>query len=464
MQFNLVLSKARSYLEKSWASPVGRSVLIVTFFTFGSRFLGFVRQFLILSNMDKLESDILLSANKIPEILSVVLLMGTVYSSVLPISSNLQKQSKEKVSSYLNLTLTTLSAVLLVCMTIMFATMPQLLEYFTGQGLLQKVYGVGLFNQYVLIARILLLLPLIFAVQSIWGVFITINNRFLIYSLAGIFSNLGSILAIAFTNGDVIFTAVGMVLGGVAGSALYLIYALKDQYKLINFNFIQEFKTLKSIFPQWLQTWKLFVPRLFVIDGFYAASFAINPIVQNPGQVTAFDIATSTQGAFFIIVTSLATVVFPDLSDIFDNFATKKDYFYSKIDKYISLAWKLGFAVLLINFIGSPLIIWLYKVLGRGQGTEMYIILLALVAGLSIPLRSVREILSRYIYVRQRQWQPLILSTAGVLGLLVSMWVSMIVFDDAGVAAAIGFIGYNLVWVLGAFWILSIDRAKDQAN
>jgi peptidoglycan biosynthesis protein MviN/MurJ (putative lipid II flippase) len=459
-----LFGKLQLYLQKSWQSPVGRSVLIVTFFTFGSRFLGFVRQFLILSNMDKLESDILLSANKIPEILSVVLLMGTVYSSVLPISSSLQKQSKQQLSSYLNLTLATLSAVLIVCIALMFLLMPQLLEYFTGTEVFAQIVQNDLLDKYILIGRILLLLPLTFASQAIWGVFLTINSRFLIYSMAGIFANLGSILAIALTNGDIVYTAIGMVLGGVAGSILYLIYSLKDHYRLVNFNLSKELENLVSIFPQWIQTWKLFLPRLLVIDGFYAASFAINPIVQNPGQVTAFDIATSTQGAFFIIVTSLGTVVFPDLSDIFDNFETKKDYFYSKIDKYLNLAWRLGFAVLAINFIGSPLIIWLYTILGKGQGTEMYIILLALVAGLSIPLRSVREILSRYIYVRQRQWQPLTLSMLGILGLVVGIWIGMGVFGDAGVAASIGFITYNLTWVIAAMTILQRDRKADKIN
>ena len=169
----------KTVLRKIWLSPITLPVLTITFFTFFSRFLGFVRQYLILRNLTEIDSDLLLSANKIPETISVVLLMGTIYSSVLPIASRIESKDRneENLSSYLNLI--TLSLVLLIgvlsVLGIIFT--PQLLQltWFTSPKIWVIAQQKNLVDDYILASRILFLFPLTFAVQAIWGVFITLK-------------------------------------------------------------------------------------------------------------------------------------------------------------------------------------------------------------------------------------------------------------------------------------------------
>src|ERR671933_2232069 len=88
-----------------------KPVFIITFLTLASKVLGFVRDILTDHKVDRLSSDLLLNANTVSEYLSTFLLMGTIYSSVLPIASKYDSQEKENVelSKYLNLVTLALS-------------------------------------------------------------------------------------------------------------------------------------------------------------------------------------------------------------------------------------------------------------------------------------------------------------------------------------------------------------------
>jgi peptidoglycan biosynthesis protein MviN/MurJ (putative lipid II flippase) len=302
---------------------------------------------LIYTRLSKLESDLLLSANKIPEQISVILLMGTVYSSVLPIASQIQNDTVDKskvdtqVSGYLQIINLSLLAVLLFLCLLLGVFMRPILQVFS-ETLWQEAIVDNRLAEYILAGRILLLLPIIFSIQAILGVFLTIKKRFLVYSLAGIFSNLGSITALAFSEGDFIQVAIGMVIGGLAANIVYLIDCLGRGLIIPKFD-LTTIKQLSMDFKSKItKTWSLFLPRILVIDGFYTANLVINPINQYKGQVTAFDLGTSIQGAFFIIITALGTVFFPNLSELFYNKDIPKETFLAANDEVFEGVYFVG--------------------------------------------------------------------------------------------------------------------------
>lgn len=450
-------------LKSILKNPITTSVLVVTFFTFFSRFLGFVRQYLVVRNLNELQSDLLINANKIPEIISVVLLMGTIYSSVLPVASRIESKDRDekKISAYLNLITIGLVGAISIFIILGVIFTPFLLQYFSP-GLWQKAQDANLVSDYILASRILFLFPLAFALQAIWGVFLTLKKRFLIYSLAGVLTNLGTVFALLVTQGDFVKVAFGIVWGGFLASILFLYYCLKDDFKLPKFHFSwyqEQFIFFKKDF--W-KTWKLFLPRVLVIDGFYAASILISIVISSStttnGDITAFDIGTSIQGAFFIIVTSLGTVLFPDLSKTFHDKNINRVDFWKKTSNYIKLSALLGLLVTVITIFGSPIIVLLFKLLGQQQNNGDSIILIAQITSISLVFRAVREVLVRYIYIRERVWQPLILSSISVLALVVTTLVLQYQFNfEAVIAVSIGFIAYNLCWVLLAFVIYKKD-------
>jgi peptidoglycan biosynthesis protein MviN/MurJ (putative lipid II flippase) len=96
--------------------------------------------------------------------------------------------------------------------------------------------------------------------------------------------------------------------------------------------------------------------------------------------------------------------------------------------------------------------------LGQGQGTEQYVVRIAQISSLSLVFRAMREILSKYIYVRQRQWQPMYLSIVGILALVITTLVLVDFQVDAGIATSFGLVSYNFFWVIAALTILFRDK------
>lgn len=452
----------KKIITKILKNPVTWPVLIVAFFTFFSRFLGFVRQYLVVRNLNELQSDLLINANKIPEIISVVLLMGTIYSSVLPVAARIESKDRDekKISAYLNLITIGLVGFIVIFITLGIIFTPFLLQYFSP-GLWVKAENANLISDYVLASRILFLFPLAFALQAIWGVFLTLKKRFLVYSLAGVITNLGTVAALLITTGDFVKVAFGIVWGGFLSSFLFLYFCLVDDFKLPKFSITWLRGQLSYFKKDFVQTWKLFLPRILVIDGFYAASIVISVIItseSSSGAITAFDIGTSIQGAFFIIVTSFGTVLFPDLSKTFHDKNINRVDFWKKTSQYIKISALLGTLVTLVTIFASPLIILLFKFLGQQQNNGDTIILIAQITSVSLVFRAMREVLVRYIYIRERVWQPLILSTLGVFALIVTTLTLVYQFKfEAVVATSIGFIAYNFIWVIVAYIIYKRD-------
>ena len=452
--------------------PSSKSVFILTFFTFFSRFLGFVRQFFVYNILEPIESDLLLSGNKVPDFLATFLLMGTVYSSILPIASKLEsRENSENSSQYLNLMMFFLvSLVGSLAIILMIFTEP-ILERFTSGKIWNTLTQQGYLEDYILATRIMCLIPILSAIQSIFGVFLNLKKKFFIFSIAGVIANLGTILGLILSNGNIVTVAIFMVLGWVMADLMFLINALQLGYKMPSFDIKQKIAYFKLHKKDIVKTWKLFLPRIFLIDAFYGGALMINFIFAE-GQNTAFDIGTSISGAFFVLVTSLTTVAFPDMA-LTLNSPTKNSNFWQKFKKYFFLTILIGAGATIASLVFAPVVMWLFGLLGRGQGSGDYIILIAQISGLSLIFRAGKEILSRYIFARERVWQPVILSTVALTFQAVFVFgfyflnrfrvldLHTEILTDSGFLVAFSLIVYNLVWVFlagGLVWKDFLNR------
>lgn len=457
--------------------PSSKSVFILTFFTFFSRFLGFVRIFFMRNRLELIESDLLISGNKVPDFLATFLLMGTVYSSILPIASKLEsRENSENSSQYLNLMMFFLVSVVGSLAIILMIFTEPILEIITSNRVWNQLVQQGYLEDYILATRIMCLIPILSAIQSIFGVFLNLKKKFFIFSIAGVVANLGTILGLILSNGSIVTVAIFMVLGWVMADLMFLVNALQLGYKMPSFDIKQKIAYFKLHKKDIIKTWKLFLPRIFLIDAFYGGSLMINFIFAE-GQNTEFEIGTSISGAFFILVTSLTTVAFPDIA-LTLNSPTKNSNFWQKFKKYLFLTILIGAGATIASLVFSPIIMWLFDFLeeifnlNRSENGP-YIILIAQISGLSLIFRAGKEILSRYIFARERVWQPVILSTVALTFQAVFVFgfyflnrfrvldLHTEILTDSGFLVAFSLIVYNLVWVFlagGLVWKDFLNR------
>lgn len=448
------------FFTKLFTHPVTLSVLVITLVQFGSRFLGFVRQFLIWSKLDSLQSDLLLSSNKIPEFLLAFLLMGTVYSAVLPIATKLETESEDtfKLSRYLGLIFYTLNSILLVVVIFLWIFTEPLLKLFTSNELWQIAISRGLIDDYILTTRILLLIPFVSAFQSIVGVFLTMKKKFFVFSTAGVIANLGMIFGLLISGGDIVKVAISMIIGWVVVDVLFLLVATRNGFWIQGFRLAGILSDIKKIRTDFVQTWRVFLPRILILDGFYLSSFLINPIAQSKGEITAYDIGISIQSSFFILVTALGTIFFPDLSKIFLDTKFSKAAFWHKLFKYLKISLALGFFITIVTFLCSPLVIYIYSLAGKGQDNAKLIVTIAQVSSVGLIFRSAKEILAKYFYVKQSVWVPIILSTFAIFTQTVVTLTLFYKFNfDSIMAVTLGFIFNEFAWLILATYYIVKD-------
>jgi peptidoglycan biosynthesis protein MviN/MurJ (putative lipid II flippase) len=433
-----------------------RNIIILTSFLFLSRGLGFVRIGLINTRFDELYSDLLLASTKIPETITSLLIMGTITSSLLPITSRISKKEDKETSTYINLMMLMIVGVLTFVTIFCLIFTPELLRFTTNEAYTALLDPNGLFPQYILTTRILLIGPMFFAIQAIFGVFLNVKNTFLVFSWAGAIYNLGTILGIIIgVRNGYIETATGMMIGAGLTSLLFIWEARRFGYKL----FLNDLKNNYNRFATEIsKTWAVFLPRIFIINGAILANILINSVGKN-GQITAFDIGLSIQGIFFSLMTSIGTVIFPDLAKSF-NF-DDRGFFWKKLRIYIIYVFWLGLGATITTIVFAPLVVYAFKLFGRPQANGDYIILIARVCTLGLIFQSIQEVLNKYFYIKERIWIPVIISVTGLVSQIVFIYSSILLGLDAGIAVSGGLGVANMIVCTVSFFYIYRDKKME---
>ena len=467
-----MFTRVRGLLARLRGKKSLQYILTLLFFLFLSRGLGMVRNILLFSEnfVSEVEGDVILAATKVPDILVSLLIMGTISSSVLPVAARINQQEdadNRAVSLYLNLIYLSLLAVLGLFSVGVLIFTPSILRLTTSADLLELFASEGLFERYVRMTRVLMLGPLAFATQGVFGIYLTLKERFAVYSWSGAIYNVGMIggIIVAGLSPRLAYApAWGMMLGAGVASGLYLLEAYRAGYTPLNHTFFREIRrTWSTTRAQFLATWAAFLPRIFLLNGLVVGNLLINTIGDGwKGQVLAVDIALSIQGVFFTLITAISTVFFPNIAKTFNNAKLSKRYFWARLFKFLQGVGGIAFLGMFATFLGAPVVLWVFSLFGRSSDLSDYVVLLTRLAALAIVFQSLVEILSKYIYVRERVWQPAVISLSGLGVQAAFTYLLRYGFSvDAGVAVSLGIVVNFVVVFVYMFLVTVRDREHD---
>lgn len=284
-----------------------------------SRFLGVVRDHILASQFGAGTTlDIYYAAFRIPDLIYNLIILGALSSGFIPIFTSLIKnykceggkdcdpyeQNKEAwdlASNVLNYLFLGLGALSLI--GIIFA--PTLTSFITpGFGAEERASTVAL-------TRLMFLSPLFLGISGILGGILQSFKRFMMYSLAPIFYNLGIIVgALYFVKW---FGLYGLALGVVLGALLHMLIQLPTVYHL---GFRYKFK-IKRHDVNTLKIGKMMVPRTLSLAISQINLVVVTALASNlaSGSLTVFNFANNLQsfpiGIFGI---SFAIAAFPSLA------------------------------------------------------------------------------------------------------------------------------------------------------
>lgn len=454
------IQKIKNNFHKLKNNPTIISVLFITGLYMASRVLGFARS-IFLYQYDKINADLFLfGIDRISGTITAIFFMGALASSVLPVAGQILETKGEKdFNRFISIILVILVIFMVLVMGVGVIFTPQLLEYLNPK-LWQSAIENLLLDDYILISRLSFLVSINFGLQALFGVVLNLKNKFLIFSLAGVITNISCILGILYHKNDIVAITVGLVLGCSLSTILYIgsaIYSGFEFPKNVWLGF-GEYKT------ELLSILKSFIPRMFIIDGLTVSGLALGFLFQTTGQAIAFDLATSIQGAFFVVITALGIVFFPDLNKVLNDKNLPKNLFWDKLVLYLRNVIWLGLFISIICVVLSPVIMWLFELFGKGQNQGQYIILLIQIGSFRLFFQGIKEILDKYLYTKQKKLAPMFLSLCSMVGQLVFLFViSQILYKgiDAGVAVVLSLVFYYMVWCILALFLIRNEYKKE---
>jgi peptidoglycan biosynthesis protein MviN/MurJ (putative lipid II flippase) len=450
-------------------SPTVVSVFFITGLYLASRVLGFVRS-IFLYQYDKVYADLFLFATeRISGTITAVFFMGALASSVLPVAGKiLTTKGEQEFNRFIALILAILVGFMVVIMSLASVFTPQLLE-FLNPKLWQIAVDLNLIGEYVLASRISLVVSINFGLQALFGVILNLKNKFVIFSLSGLITNLGCILGILYHKNDIVAVSLGLALGCSLSTGLYIWSAIENGFRFPSLTSFpsQLTRILREYKLELVATFQSFLPRMLIIDGFTVASLALGFIFQSEGQGTAFDLSTSIQNAFFVVVTALGIVLFPDLNKTLNDPKLDKTVFWDKLSKYLKNAIWIGVAISIGSIALSPVVIWLFEIFGKGQNQGKYIILLVQIGAFRLFFQAIKEILDKYLYTKQKKLEPMALSLLAMAGQIVFLFLTSKVFYkdlDAGVITVVSLVVYYMFWCILAILLVRSDYKKESFN
>jgi putative peptidoglycan lipid II flippase len=401
----------------SQAKTVTFAAVILGFSTFISRVLGLVRDRLLASKFGaSAELDIYFSAFRIPDFVFAILITGGITAIFLPVFAEYFKRDEKEAWN--------LASNVLNCFLLMLVLLCGLLAIFTPQLLRFIVPGFQPEQKDLAIAlsRIMFLSPILLGLSSVFSGILQYFNRFLAYSLAPIFYNLGLIFGILFFAPAL--GLPGLALGVVFGAFLHLVLQIPVA-------FVAGFKYRPIInfkYPGLLKMFKLMIPRTFgaavsQINLMVIISIASTLAV---GSITIFNFAHNFQGLpVGIIGSSFAVAVFPALARAWASGAREEflDNFSAVARQIIFLIIPLSLLMFFMRFQTISLI------LGSGQFGAAEIRLTAAVLGvfcLGIFACTLIPFLARAFYSFQDTKTPVFI---GIFSIAVNLALCFLFID-----------------------------------
>jgi putative peptidoglycan lipid II flippase len=305
---------------------------------FISLLLGLFRDRLLASRFGLgFELDIYYAAFRIPDFISMVLIMGAIGAAIIPIFSECLVKNREEAFKYLSNLLNLFLIFLILICGILFIFAPHLVSWI-APGFSQESKELTIF-----LTRIMFLSPIFLGISNIISGILRIFKRFLITSLAPIMYNLGIIFGILFFVPRI--GLPGLAWGVVLGGFLHLLIQLPI---LIKVGFKPK-KILNISEPGFLKTLKLTIPRAVGLAATQVNLIVVTVIASTlaAGSIGAFNLAESFSRPLLTLVgVSFSTAAFPALSLAFSKENKEK---FTKI--FLSTFYKILFFILPLSFL-----------------------------------------------------------------------------------------------------------------
>jgi len=382
-----------SRVLNSKTKTVGFAALLLGISTLISRLLGLVRDRLLAGRFGAGEElDIYFASFRIPDFVYGVLIVGGISAAFLPLFSEyFQEEKKEEENKWPQKALEFVNNVL-NCFFILLVVVCSFLAFIVPYIIKFIIPGFSPENRELAISltRIMFLSPILFGLSSIFSGILHYFNRFLAYSLAPIFYNLGIIFGIIFF--APFFGIFGLAMGVILGAFFHLIIqippALKLGYKykpIFNFNY----PGIKRVF-------KLMAPRVLGTTAYHINLIVITAIASTltAGSIAIFNFSNNLH--YFpvgIIGISFAVSSFPAFSRSWAQ--AKKDEFLktfsSVIRQILFFITPICFLMFLLRaqivrlFLGTGEFGWLET---RLTAASLGVLCLAILANSIIPTVS----------------------------------------------------------------------------
>ncbi|MFA5368969.1 MAG: murein biosynthesis integral membrane protein MurJ [Candidatus Paceibacterota bacterium] len=306
-----------------------------------SRFLGLIRDRLLAGTFGaSIDLDIYYAAFRMPDLIYSIIFAGGIIVSFLPIFSEYQKKNKEDSWKISNSILNLFAILYGIFFVIFFFVSPDFISALIGNFSLEyQAKAVGL-------TRLIFVAVFFFGLSSIFSTILNYFNRFVAYSLAPAFYNLGIILGTIFLSPyfGIYGAGIGVVVGAFLHFAIQVPVAIKCGYK---YEFI-----LNLRHPGISNFFKLVIPRIVASSSsqvnFLAATFFASLV--GVGAISVFNLSYNL--SYFpigILGVSFATAIFPLLSKLWA--AQEKQEFYTKFRQTFLEILYVAFPVGILIFI-----------------------------------------------------------------------------------------------------------------
>lgn len=320
-----------------------------------SRILGLLRDRLLAGSFGAGQDlDVYFVAFRIPDFVYGTLIMGGVSVIFLPVLTEYFKKSEQDGWQLVN--------VVLNCFLIMLAVFCGILAIFTPWliRLIAPGFSAEQKDLAVSLTRIMFLSPVFFGLSSIFSGVLHYFNRFLAYSIAPIFYNLGIIFGIIFLAPT--FGVIGLAYGVILGAFLHWVIQIPAA-KASGFRYMPVFNFR---YPGLLKIFRFMAFRAVGASVYNINLIFITAIAStlSAGSIAVFNFANNLQHfPIGIIGASFAMASFPALSRAWVNGA--KEEFLQNFSSAFRQILFLVVPISLLTFFLRAQIVRL--ILGTGQ-------------------------------------------------------------------------------------------------
>ncbi|OGN05306.1 MAG: murein biosynthesis integral membrane protein MurJ [Candidatus Yanofskybacteria bacterium RIFCSPHIGHO2_01_FULL_44_17] len=398
-----MFSKLKTYL---FGSIFRKGATLLTVLTLGSYALGLVRDILFARVFGASRMlDVYNAAFIIPDLLLNIFVAGALTAAFVPVFTHLYARNEDAEAEKVASTMLVAAPVILAILAIpVFIFMPRLADIVApGFAFEDK-------ELLVLMARLLLLSPIIFAISNTLGNILISYERFWGYGLAPIFYNLGIIIGIPLAK---VFGPLGLVEGVVIGALMHLAIRWADIAKSkIQWRFPAQWRH-----PEFRKILKLMIPRMAgqpieQITFFIFTSLASTLTV---GSIVVLSFARNFQSVpVSLFGIAFSTAVFASLSKK-AALGDRVGFLYQLRETAKALGIMTGLSAIFFFFFGE----WVVRLfLGGGRFVEADVVrtgkLLAIFA-FAIPAESFMHLIARSFYALKDTWTPLFVTLPGLV-------------------------------------------------